>query len=111
MADELSVRRILQIRMRSASADSEQLLPLVQATMPFYQAMGGTRLRFLRNVDDRSQFVLEIDYQAPEAIEAGRHNVASHPMVQNLVQAWRMVLAGAVEIDVYEDLTGESERK
>jgi hypothetical protein len=111
MADELNVRRILQIRMRSASADSGQLLPLVQATQPFYQAMGGTRLRFLRNVDDPSQFLLEIDYQAPEAIEAGRRNVAGHPMVQNMVQAWRAVLAGAVEVDVYEVLTGDGERK
>jgi hypothetical protein len=106
MADQIStVRRTLHLRLRAPGVDPSQLLSLMKAAIPFYEAMGGHRIRVLRNVDDPSRFLQEIEYDTPAALELNRQRIASDPTMQAYLQTWRMLLAGAVEIDVYEDVT------
>jgi hypothetical protein len=104
-ADETgNVRRVLQLRIR-AIGDAEQFLALMKSATPFYQALGGRKFRFLRNVDDPAQILVEIEYEAHAALELNRQKVASDPMVRTFLQGWRTMLAGAAEFDVYEDVT------
>ncbi len=106
MADTQEVlRRVLQVKIR-ALGDPKQVLTRVQSTAPFYRSLGGTRVRFLQNVDDPAQFVIEIEYEANSAMELNRQKVSSDPMVRTFLQGWRMVLAGNAEMDVFEDVTG-----
>ena len=44
------VQRVLQFRIR-VLGDAGAFLALMKSATPFYQALGGTRSRFLRNVD------------------------------------------------------------
>jgi len=104
--DKSKVHRILQLKIRAPGADVTQLLSFAKANVPFYQIMGGKSFRFLRNVDDPAQFIVLIDYETHEAIELNRHSVASDPAVRTFLQGWRAMLGGAVEIDVYEDVSG-----
>lgn len=105
MADAPDVlKRVLQMKIR-ALGDPAQVLALVKSTAPFYRALGGTQLRFLQNVDDPAQFVIEIEYQANAALELNRQKVSSDPMVRTFLQGWRMVLAGNAEMDVFEDVS------
>ena len=60
----------------------------------------------LQNVDDRAQFLIEIEYVSNAALELNRHEVASDPMVRTFLQGWRTMLAGSADMDVYEDVTG-----
>jgi hypothetical protein len=98
------VRRILQFKFTLPSANSAHIVSLLQAAAPFYEAFGGGRVRLLQNVDDPSRFVHEIEYETPEIIEINRQRVASDPRVQAYLQAWRMFVPGAVEIDVYQEV-------
>lgn len=105
MADGQDVlKRILQVKIR-ALGDPAQVLALVRSTAPFYRSLGGTNVRFLQNVDDPAQFVIEIEYEANAALELNRQKVSSDPMVRTFLQGWRMVLAGNAEMDVFEDVT------
>jgi hypothetical protein len=99
-----NVRRVLQLRIR-AIGDAGQFLALMKSATPFYQTLGGGNFRFLRNVDDPGQIVVEIEYEAHAALELNRQKVASDPMVRTFLQGWRTMLAGAAEFDVYEDVT------
>jgi hypothetical protein len=65
------------------------------------------KIRLLRNVDDRAQFVQVIEYRAEASFEQGRQKLASDPMTQNIVQSWRALFPGAVELDVFEDVGAE----
>ena len=103
MADGHKIRRILHIKVRTA-ADASQLLALAQSVVPLYQAFG-PRVRLLRNVDDPSQIIQEVEYEADAALELNRQKIASDPTVRGYLQAWRMMAMGAVEIDIYEDVT------
>lgn len=103
--DGSMVRRTLYLRLRSPAADPSQLLSLLKAAIPFYEALGGGRVRLLRNVDDPMQFMQVVEYETPPAFELNRQRIASDPAMQAYLQTWRMLLAGAVEIDVYEDVT------
>lgn len=106
MADTQEVlKRVLQMKIR-ALGDPRQVLTLVQSTAPFYRSLGGTRVRFLQNVDDPAQFVIEIEYEANAAIELNRQKVSSDPMVRGFLQGWKALLAGSAEMDVFEDVTG-----
>ncbi|MCF8475498.1 MAG: hypothetical protein K9G60_00575 [Pseudolabrys sp.] len=99
------MKRVLQMKIR-ALGEPSQVLALMQSTAPFYRSLGGTRVRFLQNVDDPAQFVIEIEYEANAALELNRQKVSSDPMVRTFLQGWRMVLAGNAEMDVFEDVTG-----
>ncbi|MCW5690510.1 MAG: hypothetical protein KIT76_18350, partial [Pseudolabrys sp.] len=72
MAEEpQTLHRVLQMKIR-ALGEPAQVLALVQSTAPFYRALGGTQVRFLQNVDDPAQFVIEVEYEANAALEINR---------------------------------------
>jgi hypothetical protein len=98
------LRRVLQMKMR-ALGDPAQVLMLVRSAAPFYRALGGTKVRFLQNVDDPAQFCIEIEYEASAAIEMNRQKVSSDPMIRTFLTGWRTLLAGAADIDVYQDVS------
>lgn len=99
------VKRVLHMRLR-ALGDPQQMLVLMQGAKPFYQALGSASLRVLQNVDDRAQFLLEVEYETDAALEFNRQKVASDPMMRTFLQGWRQMLAGSADMDVYEDVTG-----
>jgi len=99
-----TLQRVLQLKIR-ALGDAGQFLALMQSATPFYQALGGKRIRFLRNVDDPAQLLVEIEYEAHAGLEINRQKVASDPMVRTFLQGWRTMLQGSADVDVYEDVT------
>ena len=105
MANEERVRRVLQLKMRAPTPDITQLLSFVKAAIPFYQAFGNTRVRLLRNVDDPAQLIQEIEYDIEPTIELNRQQVASDPTIQAYLRTWRSMFPGAIEVDVFEDVT------
>jgi len=99
-----TLHRVLQMKIR-ALGEPAQVLALVQSTAPFYRALGGTQVRFLQNVDDPAQFVIEVEYEANAALEINRQKISSDPMVRTFLQGWKTLLAGAAEMDVYQDVS------
>ena len=98
--------RILHVKIRTPSPDAMKVLAsMMKSATPLYQAFGGVRVRLLRNADDQAQFIQVIEYQADQAVELTRQKLASDPIAHNFVQAWRTLFPGAVEVDVYEDVT------
>src|SRR3954452_8244711 len=104
MSEAANVERVLHFRFRAAGVDMSQLLALIKSAMPFYQ-VSGRRMRLLRNVDDPSQFIQELEYTVPEMFEANRQAIAGDPTIQAYLRTWRQVVPGGVDVDVYEDVT------
>ena len=105
MADqEPKVRRTLHIKFTLPAAQPAQLLSMVKAAAPFYELFGGKRVHLMQNVDDPGRFIQVIEYETPEALELNRQRIASDPRMQAYLQAWRAMLSGAIEIDVYQDV-------
>ncbi len=104
--DAAKAHRILHVKIKTPSPDAAKLVAsMMKNAAPMVRAFGDVRLRLLRNVDDQTRFLQTIDYQADQAIEQSRQKLASDPIAQNIVQAWRALFPGAVEVDVYEDVT------
>jgi hypothetical protein len=104
MADgDKKIRRTLHFRFTIPGA-SEQMIAMIKSAAPLYQVFGEAQVRLLQNVDDPGRFLQEIEYDAPEALELNRQQLASDPRVQAYLQAWRSMLPGAIEIDVYKIL-------
>lgn len=100
---EKTIRRTLHFRFTLPGA-SEQMVAMIKSAAPLYQMFGDAKVRLLQNVDDPSRFLQEIEYEAPEAIELNRQQIASDPRVQAYVQAWRSMFPGGIEIDVYKEV-------
>ena len=98
------LKRVLQMKIR-ALGDPAQVLMLMRGSAPFYSMLGGTKVRFLQNVDDPAQFVIEIEYEANAALEMNRQKVSSDPMIRTFLTGWRAMLAGSADMDVYQDVT------
>lgn len=101
---ERQVRRTLHLRFTLPSADPAQLLAMVNASKPFYEMLGGKGVRLLQNVDDPGKFIQVIEYETPEEMEINRARVAGDPRMQGYLAAWRTMLPGGVEIDVFKDV-------
>ena len=103
-AGEAKVIRTLHLRFTMPSADPAQLSALIKSAKPFYEFFGTTRVRLLQNVDDPGRFIQVIDYETDEAMEINRQRIASDPRLQSFIQAWRAMLPGAVEVDVFQEV-------
>jgi quinol monooxygenase YgiN len=104
--DTPKAKRILHVKVKTPSADATSLLTtMMKNALPLYKAFGEAQVRLLRNADDQTQFLQVIEYQTDQAIEFNRQKLASDPLMQNYLQAWRTLFPGAMEIDVYEDVT------
>ena len=98
------VKRTLQLRYTLPAADSGQLAAMIKAAAPFYQMFGNAQVRLLQNVDDPAKYVQEIEYEAQEDWELSRQRIAGDLRMQAYLQAWRAMLPGAPEIDVYQEV-------
>jgi hypothetical protein len=107
--DEPKLRRTLHVKFTLPGGDPGQLLQMMQAAAPFWQAFGGARMTLLQHADNASRFVQVIEYETPAAFEQGRQQIASDTNVQAYVQALRTFVPGAVEVDIYRDVGGEAE--
>jgi hypothetical protein len=104
--DATKANRILHIKIKAPSPDATGVLAtMMKNAAPLYQAFGDVRVRLPRNADDQTRFLQVVEYQADEAVERSRQKFPSDPMTLNFVQPWRALFPGAVEVDVYEDVT------
>jgi hypothetical protein len=99
--DEAKIRRILHFKFTITGA-SEQMVTMIKSAAPLYQMFGDAQVRLLQNVDDPGRFLQEIAYDAPEALEQNRQQIASDPRVQAYLMGWRAMFPGAIEIEVYK---------
>ena len=102
--DDRNVPRTLHLKVTLPTADAAQLLSLVQAATPFVELFGGKQVRLLQNVDDPAKFIQVIEYETPEVVEINRQRIASDPRLQSYIQAWRALIPGSMEVDVYRDV-------
>lgn len=101
-----TVSRILFMKIRLPAAEAMQSLSfMMKSAKPFVAAMGDPPMRLLRNVDNPTELIQIVEYEAESGIEFNRQKLAGDPMTRNFVQAWRALFPGGVEIDVYEDIT------
>ncbi|HEY4922356.1 MAG TPA: hypothetical protein VII40_19800 [Xanthobacteraceae bacterium] len=103
-AGEAKVIRTVHLRFSMPGADPAQLSALIKSAKPFYEFFGTTRMHLLQNVDDPGRFIQVIDYETDEAVELNRQRIASDPRLQGFIQAWRAMLPGAVEVDVFQEV-------
>jgi hypothetical protein len=104
--DAAKTKRVLHVKIRTPSSDAAKLLAtMMKNAAPLYRAFGDVRISLLQNVDDQAQFIQVVEYQADQALELNRQKLASDPITHNFVQAWRSLFPGAIEIDVYADVT------
>jgi hypothetical protein len=92
----------LHLKFTLPGGDPAQLSALIKAGKPFYEFFGTTRVHLLQNVDDPSRFIQVVDYEADEKVEINRQRIAGDVRFQGFLQAWRALLPGAIEIDVYQ---------
>ena len=98
------VVRTLHLKFTLPGADPVQLSAMMNTAKPFYEFFGTMRVRLLQNVDDPTRFIQVIDYETDEAVELNRQRIASDPRLQGFIQAWRAMLPGAVEVDVFQEV-------
>ncbi len=105
MAKSATVRRTLHLKFTAPSADPKHLNNLIQAARPFYEFYGGKVVKLLQNVDDPARFVQVIEYETDAKLELNRQQLASDARWQTMLQMWRSATSGAVEMDIYSEVT------
>jgi hypothetical protein len=103
--EDVKVWRTLHLKFTLPGGESEHLLAMMRATAPFYQMFGNANFRLLRNADDPTKYIQVIEYETPQTLELNRQTLASDMRFQTFIQGWRAMLPGALEVDVYQDVT------
>src|ERR1700693_5780906 len=96
-ADESKVVRILHLKFTLAAGGPAQIGTMIKSMKPFYQFFGTARVHLLQNVDDPARFIQVIEYETDETVEVNRQRIASDVRIQGFLQAWRMLVPGAIE--------------
>jgi len=105
-AEKKTLSRILVMKVRlPASEAMKPLSMMIKSAKPFVAGMGDPPMRLLRNVDNPTEIIQIVEYEADRAFEINRQRLASDPMVRNFIQAWRSLFPLGIELDVYEDVT------
>jgi len=104
MASDEKVLRTLHLKFTLPAADPAQLSAMIKSAKPFYEFFGTTRVHLLQNVDDPARFIQVIEYEADKEVEINRQRIASDPRMQGFLQAWRAMLPGVLEVDVYQEV-------
>ena len=102
--EDAKVQRTLHLKFTLPGADPDQLLSVMRSAAPFFQMFGNANFRLLRNADDPTRFIQVIEYETNQAFEINRQSLASDMRFQTYIQAWRAMLPGALEIDVYQEV-------
>jgi len=102
--EDVKVWRTLFLKFTLPGAEPEHLLAMMKAAAPFYQLFGNAHFRLLRNADDSTKYIQLIEYETPQAFELNRQSLASDARFQTYLQAWRAMLPGGLEVDVYEEV-------
>ena len=99
---EEKIRRILHFRFTLPGAPA-QMLPMIKSAASFYQLFGDAKVRLLQNVDDP-------DALHPGGRLRGAGGDGDEPPgdrqrseFQAMLQAWRALFPGGVEIDVFQE--------
>jgi hypothetical protein len=103
-SESTTVRRTLHLRFTLPASNSEQLAAMIKAAAPFYQMFGNAQVRLLQNVDDPAKFIQVIEYEANEGWELNRQRLAGDARMQTYLQAWRTMVPGAPEMDVFHEV-------
>ena len=101
-----TVRRVLQLKFTLPGTEPTRFVTFIKATAPYYELFGGKQIRLLQNVDQPGQFMQIIDYEVNESLESSRHEIARDPRLQGMLQAWRTMFSGTVEVDVFREIDG-----
>ena len=102
MDDPAKTKRVLHVKVRVPSPEMiTAAAAAMQNALALYQAFGNTKSRLLRNVGDNSVFLQVVEYETDEAFELGFQKLANDPVLQG----WRSIFSGSIDIDVYEDVT------
>jgi len=101
---EKKVFRVLQLKFTLPTADPTQFVAFIKATERYYELFGGKQVRLLQNVDSPAQFIQIIDYEIHESFETSRQQIAGDPRLQGLLQAWRQMFPGTIEVDIFREV-------
>jgi len=105
-SDTAKVTRTLHLRLRAPTPDAANVLgSMMKNTAALYKAFGDAKVRLLRNADDQTRFLQVIEFQTDQTIERSRQQMASDPTTQNFLQTWRAMFPGAVDFEIYEDVS------
>ena len=96
---------VLHLRIKTKEAGGEALRSFLRAAVPFYEAPQGIAVRLLRSRADPTRFLEVIEYEDEEAFEKDAARVRSDPEMRRLLDRWRSLLVGEVEVEVFEDET------
>jgi len=96
---------VLHLRITTREIGGETLRSFLRMAVPFYQAPQGIAVRLLRNRADPTRFVEVIEYDDEEAFEHDAARVRSDPEMRRLLERWRSLLVGGIEVEVFEDET------
>jgi len=105
-AKKKTLSRILVMKIRLPASEAMKPLSLmIKSAKPFMAGMGDPPMRLLRNVDNPTEVLQIVEYEAEKGFELNRQRLASDPLTRNFIQACRAMFPNGIEFDVYEDVT------
>ena len=100
----------LYLRIQVSEQRQSELLDFLRDAVPYYEAPGGTQVRFLQSRDHPDRFMEVIEYDSPESFDQDQQRVVSDTEMPRYLERWRALLDAAAEVEPYYDLTDQIHR-
>src|SRR5512142_1474756 len=96
---------IIHLRARVADGRWDDLVSFLHKAIAYYEEPGGITVRLLRDAEDPHAFIEIIEYETDASYAADQRRVDSDPVMIALLQEWRGLLAGPVDVQTLRDET------
>jgi hypothetical protein len=97
----------LHLRIRVETEWRGALLAFLREAVPFYETLGGARVRLLQSRDHPDRFIEVIEYESADRLRRDEERMASNDEMKVYLQRWRGLLAGAADVEAYDELTDQ----
>jgi hypothetical protein len=96
---------IIQLRARVAAGRWDDLVAFLHKAIAYYEKPGGIAVRLLRDAEDLDAFIEVIEYENDASYVADQRRVDTDPVMIALLEEWRGLLAGPVDVQTLRDET------
>lgn|GEM_PF-3409923 len=95
----------IHLRFEIAERGEQALLAFLGDAIPFYEQLGGIRIRLLRSLDNPRRFTEIVEYRDHPTYERDQKRVAADSTMRSLLDRWHTLLVAPPETETYEDVT------
>jgi len=100
-------RFVLHLKIAIKDSTPEGLFTFLRKAVPYYESLGGVRVRLLRSLRDPCRFIEVIEYDDKETFDRDQERVNTDAQMKIFLSEWHELFDETVGVETYQEITND----